>query len=130
MCLTSPMSFPACLGGQKLSKYAQHKYRKEDSGELSEHRKSGSLRLFRRKSAGRVSSFNTVQTHVYIQERIPGIGGERPPSRRISSRFSSAARRQQLKHRNCRSPSFEHPLPPSHYRYSPSEKFLGPGNDL
>jgi len=66
------MSFAACLGGQKLLEYAQHKYRKEDSGKLLEHRREGSLRLSRRKSTERVSSFNTVQTHV--QQRISGIG--------------------------------------------------------
>lgn len=128
MCLTGPMSFAACLGGQKLSKYAQHKYRKEDSGELSEHRRRGSLRLSLSFSLSERApdEFQVLilYKHTYVQQRV--WGGERLHGE--SSRVSSAARRQQLKHRNCRSPSFEHPLPPLHYRYSlPGKSFSGWG---
>lgn len=124
MCLTSPMSFTACPHGQKLSKYAQHKYRKEDSGNFRGGKRK--LKAFSlRRRAERVSSFNTVQTHVYNSESRVLEDSHLPDE---FSRASSAAWRQQLKHRNCRSPSFEHPLPPSRYRYS--KKFLGPKNGL
>ncbi|TGZ51843.1 hypothetical protein DBV15_08746 [Temnothorax longispinosus] len=55
------MSFATCLGGQKLSKYARHKYRKEDSGKLSEHKRRGSLRFSRRKSTGMAASTTNPQ---------------------------------------------------------------------
>lgn len=59
----------------------------------------------------RVPSFNTVQTHVYTTANL-GYWWRTATFQTNSQGFASAARRQQLKHRNCRSSSFEHPLPP------------------
>ena len=80
-------------------------------------RRRGSLRL----SPGEFQVL-ILYKHTYNSESWVSVENGRLLEE--SSRFSPTARRQQLKHRNCHSTSFEHPLPPSHYRYSPSEKFF------
>lgn len=70
MCLTSPMSFTACPHGQKLSKYAQHKYQKEDSRNFRCTGGKGSLKLSL--SGGAPSEFQVLilYKHTYTTANL------------------------------------------------------------
>lgn len=70
------MSFATYLGGQKLSKYAQHKYRKEDSGELAEgEEERQELKTLSPERAPGEFQVLILYKHTYNRESR-GIGGE------------------------------------------------------